>query len=238
MLEALASRGAHVIAVTDKPVGLEAVTLVIDALREKTRNERIFAEYCDTLSTESTREFCTKFLTGKETRLDAIIFAHEYEHVGAFFSQSKDEKQCAEERRVAASDCTFLMTTLLLPTLLVAPAERDIRIINVVNPFYAAAVPHFPSPPSSTSPPFLHEGHRSLRSIVLMRHLQRVFDALPQAPAPNPDTASASVASNRAQKSNIVSVSVSPGFSRQDTVSPLLRASPSSPGFSIYGMLL
>lgn len=237
LLEQLATRGAHVISVTDKPVESEPVALVIEALRAKTHNGQIFAEYCDTSSTESTREFCTKFLTGKEHRLDAIIFAHEYEHVGPLFPTNAEMRE-AEERRASTSDCTFLMTTLLLPTLLVAPAERDIRIINVVNPFYAATVSRFPSPPTSGSSAFLHEGYRSLRSIVLMRHLQRVFDALPQAPAPNPDAASASVASNRAQKSNIVSVSVSPGFSRQDTVASLLRASPSKPEFSPWYLLL
>lgn len=223
---------------TDKPIESEPITLVIEALRESTRNERIFAEHCDTLSAESTREFCNKFLTGKEHRLDAIIFTHEFEHVGPLFA-SKSERLDAEERRAAAGDCTFLMTTLLLPTLLVAPAERDIRIINVVNPFYAAAVPRFPTSPNPEGgSTFVLEGHRSLRSIVFMRHLQRVFDALPQAPAPNPDAASASVASNRAQKSNIVSVSVSPGFSRQDTVGPLIRASPSKRGFSPWGLIV
>ncbi|KAG1774634.1 hypothetical protein EV702DRAFT_1123526 [Suillus placidus] len=71
----------------------------------------------------------------KETRLDAIIFAHEYQQLGSIIT-------------------SFLILILLLPVLLVAPTERDIRIINVLNSFYAAAAPSYsptPKPPSSSS---------------------------------------------------------------------------------------
>lgn len=236
-MEGLAQRGAHIIALTPLPIEAPEVVLVIEALRETTKNENIFAEQCDLLSTESTRAFCTKFLTGNEHRLDAIVFTHEYEHIGPLFA-SKEEKLACEERRAAASVSTFLMMTLLLPALLVAPAERDIRIINVVNPFYAAAVPQFPTPPSAKGSQFLREGYRALRNVVLTRHLQRVLDALPHAPAPNPDSAAAPAASSKVQKSNIVAVSVSPGFSRRDTVAPLLRAKLRSSEFSFVGFVM
>ena len=236
MLEALANRGAHIIALTESPIESPEVTLIIEALREKTKNENIFAEQCDVPDIGSVRDFCTKFLTGKEHRLDAIVFAHEYEHVGPVFA-SKEEKLACEERRAAANDSTFLIITLLLPTLLVAPAERDIRVVSIVNPFYAAAVPRFPQAPPVEGSQFLREGYYALRTVLLMRHLQRVLDALPQAPAPNPDAASAAAASNKTQKSNIVSVSVSPGFSRHDTAAPLLRAKLGTPESSILGFL-
>ncbi|EJD08240.1 uncharacterized protein FOMMEDRAFT_75011 [Fomitiporia mediterranea MF3/22] len=236
LLEELARRGAHIITLTHLPVESPEVTLIVEAVRETTKNEQIFVEQCDILSLPFTREFCTKFLTGKETRLDAIVFAHEYGHVGPLFL-SKEERLACEERRSAASDSTFLMITLLLPTLLVAPAERDIRIINVVNPFYAAAVPKFPTAPPIEGSQLLRESFRALRGVVLMRHLQRVLDALPQAPSPNPDTAADAAASNKRQKSNIVAVSVSPGFSRQDTVAPLLRAQLATSESSILGFL-
>ncbi|KAI5116775.1 hypothetical protein M0805_008730 [Coniferiporia weirii] len=235
LVEALASRGAHVIALTHLSIEAPEVTLLIGALRDSTKNEHIFAEQCDFLSIKSVRSFCTKFLTGKEHRLDAIILAHEYEHIGPLFS-SKPEKLACEERRAASSDGAFLMMTLLLPTLLVAPPERDIRIINVINPFYAAAIPSFPTPPPVAGSTFLREGYRALRTAVLTRHLQRVFDALPQAPAPDPDNTSAAAAS-KTQKSNIVAVSVSPGFSRHDTIAPLLRANHASPEFSLIGLI-
>lgn len=235
-MEALCRRGAHIIALTKDPIDTPQVELVIDALRETTNNTQIFAEQCDILSASSVREFCTKFLTGNEHRIDAIIFSHEYEHIGPAFA-SADEKHACEDRRAAASDGTFLMTTLLLPTLLVTPPERDIRIINVVNPFYAAAVPFFPNPPPARAGHFAREGYRALRTIILSRHLQRVFDAMPSAPAPNPDAAGAALSSNKIQKSNIVAVSVTPGFSRQNTIGPLLRSDNSSPEFSLLGLL-
>ncbi|KAL5531857.1 hypothetical protein ACEPAF_5420 [Sanghuangporus sanghuang] len=241
VLEALANRGAHIIALTHIPIESPEVALIVEALRERTKNESIFVEQCDVLDIKSTRDFCTKFLTGKDHRLDAIVFAHEYEHVGPYFA-SKEEKAACEEIRSATSDSTFLIITLLLPTLLVAPAERDIRIVSIINPFYAAAVPHFPQPPPVEGSQFLREGYYALRTVVLVRHLQRVLDALPQAPPPNPDAASAAAASNKTQKSNIVSVSVSPGFSRHDTVAPLLRAKLSTResfiGFVAYVLLL
>ncbi|KAJ3888097.1 hypothetical protein GG344DRAFT_17332, partial [Lentinula edodes] len=97
---------------------------------------------------------------------------------------------------------SFLLT-LLLPFLLTAPTERDIRIINVVNRFYAAAsAPSFssafydsltsdkPPPPNSTS---LTEGTRSLRNVILIRHLQRILDALPAAQIPKTDSDSSAI---------------------------------------------
>jgi hypothetical protein len=180
------------------------------------------------------RYFCTKFLTAKEPRLDAIIFAHEYKHVGSppFFSTTS----VAHDQKVrdTGSLATFLITTLLLPALLVAPPERDIRIINVVNPLYATAVglpfiPSFAYDSASlrSDSLFLREGHRSLRTVILTRHLQRVLDALPhasQVPKPEESSISVPVVSSKLQKSNIVSVSVSPGLSRVDTISSLLNA--------------
>ena len=99
------------------------------------------------------------------------MFAHEYTSIGSVFAS----KAVHEERKEAASLATFLIVTLLLPALLVAPVERDIRIVNLVNPFYAAAIPSFTKDLISTmdtsipaSPSlFLSEGHRALRTIVL-----------------------------------------------------------------------
>lgn len=122
---------------------------------------------------------------------------------------------------------TFLMTTLLLPSLLVAPVERDIRIISVVNPFYAAAKGKAVTNPrlqaSLTEPTIMAEGARALRSVILMRHLQRILDALPAAQVPKTESASSAVpvVSQDQQKSNIVCVTVSGGISRTDTVYPM-----------------
>lgn len=183
-------------------------------------------------------------------RIDAIIYAHEYQHIGStgFLPRTQTSSEVAVTRDTA-SLATFLMTTLLLPALLVAPVERDIRIITVVNPFYAAAAgPSFSIPftsqsPSSAKPKslFLHEGIRALRTIIFTRHLQRILDALPNAQVPKTEDASSTipVVSSKAQKSNIVAISVSPGISRVDTIGPLLNADWTAPsGFTYSGVVL
>lgn len=192
------------------------------------------------------RSFCTRFLTSQgaqNQRLDAIVFAHEHQHIGVPGLFITRDEALEEKEREAGSLATFLITTLLLPALLVAPPERDIRIVNVVNPFYAAAagVPFLPSfstsSPSSSSrtspanskpkPIFLQEGIRSLRTIILTRHLQRILDALPsaaQVPKTQEGSRAVPVVNSKLQKSNIVAVSVSPGIGRVDTVSRILNA--------------
>ncbi|KAK7691962.1 hypothetical protein QCA50_005367 [Cerrena zonata] len=124
--------------------------------------------------------------------------------------------------------------------LLVAPVERDIRIVSVINPFYAAALPSFsqqlanafaeePQPASPKSQGvFVTEGHRALRTAIFARHLQRVLDALPNR-GPTLDgkkNAKDTPASQhiKPKHSNIISVSVCPGISRTDTMAPLLNA--------------
>ena len=182
-------------------------------------------------SATSIRKFCTSFLTQNDTRIDALIFAHEYPSIGRiwFFGGTarKDKEQREAEQRESASLASFLITTLLLPALLVAPVERDIRVVSIVNPFYAAALPTFPaflastptSPLPTSQPIVIAEGHRALRTVIVTRHLQRILDSLPnrkseEKPDPNkPPTP---------HPSNILAVSACPGISRRDTIAPLL----------------
>ncbi|KAJ7763174.1 hypothetical protein DFH07DRAFT_917270 [Mycena maculata] len=265
LLESLAQRGAHIIALCAEAVDSEKVTTYIELLRSTTSNAQIFAEQCDLASPPSIQAFCARFLSGQEQRLDALLFTHEFRHVGAlrFLSRSKDATKEEEGRREEASLATFLLTTLLLPALLTAPVERDIRIVNVVNRFYpaAAAAPSmslsapfalasastaslkststFPTPKSTST--FLLEGARALRTILLTRHLQRILDSLPAAQIPKTSAdghAPVPVVSPKAQKSNIVAVSVSPGISRVETVAPLLNADWVAPGYSLLGIVL
>lgn len=199
--------------------------ILVELLRSTTKNDHIYAEECDLSSSASVRSFCTRFITGKDTRLDAIVFAHEYQPIGSVLAPD-DPAELAQRRR-ASSLATFLMITLLLPILLVAPIERDIRIINVVNPFYAAASLTYSvtERASPSTPLFKQEGRRSLETIIFMRHLQRVLDALPSGgQVPKTDETTVRVVSDKVQKSNIVAVSVCPGISRTDTVATLLKA--------------
>jgi mRNA-degrading endonuclease toxin of MazEF toxin-antitoxin module len=243
----LAQRGAHIIALSPHPIDSPQVTIPITLLRETFFNEEIYVEQCDLASPSSIRSFCTRFLTGKDQRIDAIIFAHEYRHIGSTPFLSRPDAPANAAKREEESLATFLMITLLLPALLVAPVERDIRVVNVVNPFYAAAAgPSFPIPLSSQNQVqsksiFLQEGIRSLRTSILTRHLQRILDALPAAQVPKTDDASSTipVVSQKTQRSNIVAVSVSPGISRVDTAASFLNADWTSPaGAAISGVML
>lgn len=238
LMQNLAQRGAHIIALSPKPVQDPEVEILINLLRSTTKNDQIFADECDLTSASSVRSFCSRFLTAKETRLDGIVFAHEYQQLGSIISR-QDSAVLTQERQ-NASLASFLILTLLLPVLLVAPAERDIRIINVVNPFYAAAAPSFSptSKPPPSSPVFHQEGWRSLQMIVFTRHLQRVLDALPSGgQVPKTDDSTIHVVSDKVQKSNIVAVSVCPGLSRSDTIAPLLSAVRGQ-NQSIFGIVL
>ncbi|KAF8749814.1 short chain dehydrogenase reductase family [Rhizoctonia solani] len=261
-MQELAQRGAQIIALTPS-LADPTIEGFVSAIREVTSNELIYAEECDITSPTSIRAFCKQFLaitpTGPSTnmpgvpkdppRLDALILAHEYTHIGP------DGE---------------------------APNDRDIRIINVVNPLYAASVPTYvpPTPlpkpsemkdgtPAPPQPPAENitvpelaeskgsfraqleklalasvsslEGHRSLRSILLVRHLQRVLDALASQsnkPVLGTNKEAEVISVKKQATSNITAVTVAPGFSRVQTVGPYLRARKESVGFSTIGFYL
>lgn len=145
--------------------------------------------------------------------------------------------------RQTRSLATFLITTLLLPVLLVAPAERDIRIVNVINPFYAAAVTNF-SPTTASLPEkpsiLLQEGRRSLQMAILTRHLQRILDSMPQSSqTPKVDDEVVNVVHSKFQRSNVVAVAVSPGITKTDTIARLFAADREDPSrFTFTGVIL
>ncbi|KAH9935102.1 uncharacterized protein BXZ73DRAFT_45573 [Epithele typhae] len=239
-LAALAKRGATVIALSPYPLDHPVPSLLLPLLRSTTNNDSIYAEPCDLNSATSIRKFCTTFLTGNDTRIDAIVLAHEYTSIGRiwFFGgqAQKDKEKREEEQRESTSLSSFLLITLLLPALLVAPVERDVRIISIVNPFYAAALPTFPAflnstatSPAHTSTLLSAEGLRSLRTVILTRHLQRILDSLPNrasdAQSNGPPASSSSKETPPLpppHPSNILSVTACPGMSRRDIVAPLV----------------
>jgi NAD(P)-dependent dehydrogenase (short-subunit alcohol dehydrogenase family) len=280
VVEELARRGARVIGIAhpkhfegitvegDKgklPEGSSVVEILLESIRTRSKNKEVFLEPVDISSPHSIREFCGKLIKS-ENRLDGLVFCHEYRSVGSFLSRGHGSSQKRrrteweiqeETNRQIGSLATFYMTTLFLPSLLAAPTDRDIRIVNVVNPFYAAALSdashaHFtqsltskgsgkrdlqPSVGKKAST-LVKEGIRSLRMIVFMRHLQTVLNALPAAPVPNANQVPAQSlpfqndkTMNKGSSSNISVSSVNPGISLSDTVHPLL-------GQSWIGMIL
>lgn len=254
LITALASRGAHIIAISPYPLTHPYPSLIIPLLRSTTNNENIFVEHTDLLDAVSVREFCTRFLTGAEHRLDAIVFAHEYQSLGSFFGLGRRRgaqytEEMLQKRRELNSLATFLMTTLLLPALLVAPVERDIRIVNVVNPFYAASHRTFSSQFEASasllasSSTFIQEGFRSLRTSILTRHLQRVLHSLDsrivEQNAAESKAKAPSTPPGKPAPSNIVAITACPGISRRDTVAPLLYYdSDSNAGTTWIGLFL
>lgn len=232
---------------------------MVDAIRITKKNELIYAEACDLSSANAIKDFCAKFvkstgggLESEPPRLDAVIFAHEYTHIGAIRGTAEEQEQ-ERLQRLHARLASFFFTTLLLPVLLTAPHDRDIRFISIVPPFYGAAIPSFdPNVQSQTqdkSPSiWVEEGRRSLLAILFTRHLQRILDALPSKSVPAPAPAlSTQGSSNGSQPgaeavaakrpSNIIAVAVSPGISRSDTVAPFMRADRSRHTVSTLGLL-
>lgn len=236
-MDQLARRGAQIIALIpsiEDPIIQE----LIPAMRTAASNELIFAEECDLGSAVSIQEFCKRFtqlqpsVDGQSrpepSRLDAVIMMHEYlpqiPETALTMPLELDSPAAAQLR---ASTATFLLTSLIIPSLLRAPSDRDIRFINVINPLYAAAIPTFdpasPSPSTQsstrrTSTSSATEGTRSLRSIILARHMQRLFDALTKSSeksdstGPLPDLSDGQSLTRLHEGSNMMSIVVSPGY--------------------------
>ncbi|KAJ9102878.1 hypothetical protein QFC19_004606 [Naganishia cerealis] len=112
----------------------------------------------------------------------------------------------AQPPKWTAEEAKFYFLNSMLPFLLKAPMERSIRLVNVLGPFYSAAVPLIGSSteergkasdqllsPEQNSPqrqasgphrvvsPIVQSGKASLRNVLLWKHLQKILDALASA---------------------------------------------------------
>jgi hypothetical protein len=119
----------------------------------------------------------------------------------------------------------FHLLTAFLPFLLRAPSERSIRVVSLVSPGWAAALPSLQTKPLKASP-VTTSGLRGLTTLLVMRHFQLVLDTLAssaygkETPVPNPDPVAELPGKKREQgvKSNVVGVSVIMPWTREEVV--------------------
>jgi len=119
LLQELARREAHIIALSPEPISSPRANTIIEHLLSTTSDENIFAEHCDLSPPAPIREFCSRFLTAEENRLGGIVFAHGCLHVGSPLPKKSTPIEDEMERQTRFL-ATFLITTPLLP-ILVAP---------------------------------------------------------------------------------------------------------------------
>ncbi|QRV98404.1 short chain dehydrogenase [Ceratobasidium sp. AG-Ba] len=257
LMHELAQRGAQIIALAPS-LNDPVVEEIISAIRVVTSNELIFAEECDLTSPASIRAFCKQFLSTTTSgpsssvpgaprdppRLDAVILTHEYTHIGALWTSNKDSRRIETERRFegterprhSGSECrepairgfrSYVSTSSC--TFQTKPEYRSIEFA-IEAQLARMAIASISS----------REGERALRSILLMRHLQRVVDALAsQSTKPVIGTSDAdTVDVKKSKTSNILAVSVAPGFSRPQTIGAYLRASRESEDYTRLGVFL
>lgn len=148
------------------------------------------------------------------------------------------------------------LVQLLLPTLLrsASTSASPLRIVNSVSPFYATVTASTfrpddveyrapDAPPYPSSQPWIAHGQVALASILLWREfhlrLKPTGTSAPaagtaQAPTPTQEEEGSRPSADVADPTPLLALSVCPGLLRS-TIRALLRASPSSPSFSVLG---
>ncbi|KAH8084036.1 hypothetical protein HD553DRAFT_296451 [Filobasidium floriforme] len=132
-------------------------------------------------------------------RLDAIVWGDGWELDAALAgfqtspaTNTKDNEDESKEDGWTVQESKFHFLTAMLPLLLKAPMERSIRLINLVSPFYAAAIPTYQNNndhtdndqagPASNNKnarsAIFQTGVDSWKAILLWTHLQKILDAL------------------------------------------------------------
>lgn len=231
----LAEEGAHIIALVPDATA-ESVMQLILLLRESTSNENIFAETCQLRDQASITSFAKRWHEGRPNtgaegipgataalpglatpqahRLDVLLFLPSAESIPVLGASTDD----AYTYTVLAR---FHLVNALLPSLLTQPASRDVRIISVVSPWYAAGLAQFDRVAHPLSAPVFEPwtrvGAAELHWIYLAAELQRRLDLLAEADTrPRTDLHGIDAETPRtgpvAQHSHVSSVVVCPGF--------------------------
>ncbi|SPO26309.1 uncharacterized protein UTRI_03898 [Ustilago trichophora] len=210
-ISALAHRGAQIIALTPDISDPEVIQM-IHLIRDSTQSEMVYAEQCDLASLESVSAFAALWNAGDKKqaqgvrRLDSLLFLppSRYELDRVPLEQHSKSKPNGGGTREAIYLLhvlsRFHLVNSLLSSLLVAPRDREIRIVSVLSPYYSAGLTLFdvlPSSPTSNSTsststiPTLQSlpsqsytalvGAASLRWHVLTCELQRRLNLLAEA---------------------------------------------------------
>ena len=225
LIQSLAHRGAHVIALSLAPAPIDSpdVEVLVSLISSTTENEHIYAEECDLTSSTSVQAFCDRFLTGQ----DQPVRCHPLcTRVSTHRPHILDSNTRGIRKREKVGVAGYIYDHHTTSPCFTRRAGRTRHSHHQRRqPFLCSRSPfvlslHYHA--SRKAVDFLQDGLRSLRMVVLTRHLQRVLDALPHAPAPptNEGTSAVPVVNTIFRRSNIVAMAVSPGISRLDTLAP------------------
>ncbi|GAA6015333.1 hypothetical protein JCM8202_002429 [Rhodotorula sphaerocarpa] len=195
-----------------------------------------------------------------EARIDGILFCDEDDMaeepgIGVAPDLCKSTPPLEGVSRYGMTRLTgrHALVQLLLPILLrsAATSTSPLRIVNSVSPFYATVTAESfrpkdvdytesDAPPYPASQPWIARGQVALASTLLWQEFQRRVTstaAEKQAPPPPASDFAANDPAAReaaAAATPILALSACPGLTRS-TLRALLRASPSSPSFSVLG---
>jgi len=150
-------------------------------------------------------------------RVDAIVLASGWE-VQPYLTRPVDT---AEDPDWSVHQFHFHLITSLLPCLIRQPAERNIRIVNLVSPTWSAALPslHGTKPVDSL---VQLSGRRSITTLYLMQHFQLILDTLASSTygssKPVPDPNGEVKQRDKNIQSNIMAISVIMSWARSEVI--------------------
>ncbi|ORX35052.1 hypothetical protein BD324DRAFT_633748 [Kockovaella imperatae] len=174
----------------DSPLPESLLTLM-HTLRLSIRNPQAQL-HCEPLpqTPRGVREFTAKWgkvstgMTGEGgRRIDAIVFASGWESVPSTIWSNDDElldqsQGGKKETRWTLHEYHFHILTSLLPSLIRQPPERNIRVISLISPAFAAALPALEGSKKPLESSIQIAGAKSITVLLLMKHFQLIFDTL------------------------------------------------------------
>lgn len=171
-------------------------------------------------------------------------------------STHADDGAYAEQTYVRQVLAPFHLVNTLLPSLLLMPPNRDVRIVSVVSPWYAAGLAQFDKideplrgPQPRVYQPWTYLGAATLHWIVLASELQRRVNLLAEAdtrsrsklPGIDVDevtTVPTGTLQRKGQRSHISSVLVCPGYERSSQLTAFFGTVPPFAHHKVLSVLL